>query len=468
MPPSAICTTSRTVAVSERLLPELQRRVDLLRAHLHPLAAHLDQRRFHVRQRLAVPPSVMRLVAEGDLPVELDDIVRATGRCRRQPGLHAGARGQARLGALARPPRRQQHAEAGLFERGGLAAEELVRARGIGRVAFRRGAFQALVHRGVDAGSLPERKQQVLPGVEPGALQNAAAAPFPHLGRGGQQAGFARVLQEIADLPFRLSVRGLLQAEAQPEGRVGRGGHRALPLPHGVRQFRNRRGLVRGRQPRQPPVVRAFERPGIRLGGRAHQVIQQRFDETRAAPPRPARAGSRSPAARAAPGMAAASFSKRSPSAPIRTGLQRGRASASNPGRNCSRATSAPVNRIAAAQYARSSPTITPGLSTCFPAQAASRSTVSAGASASAGIPNARQRRLPRRRFAQQRARRNRTASRGRQPQRQFLKPPQRDGHDFRDGLAHPVRRRGAFRHFAPQPQTAAVERRVKDDHLSP
>jgi len=82
--------------------------------------------------------------------------------------------------------------------------------------------------------------------------------------------------------------------------------------------------------------------------------------------------------ARPAPGIADASFTRRSASAPSRTGVHRARQPSSVstiPGRKRSRATSAPAKRSTSAQKARSFETTSPGASVSRPTAAQSTRT---------------------------------------------------------------------------------------------
>ncbi len=173
------------------LFPERQRGADLLGADLDPLAADLDQGRLELRQG----PELLereRLVAEGDLPVELEDLVeREAGlaghlrRRRRPPGPRAAAGSP-----LARPPGGEEDAEAGLFQRAGLCREELVRAGGVEVVAGGRGGLEAGLDRRGERGRLAQRGEQVLARPEAVAAEDLpppcpAPSRRPRRARGG-------------------------------------------------------------------------------------------------------------------------------------------------------------------------------------------------------------------------------------------------------------------------------------------
>ena len=138
------------------LFPESKRRLDLLSAHLHPLAADFDQRLFEFCQGFQFFEREP-IIAKGHLPVELDNRVeRQDAPCLHLGALHIGAGRQAKLYPLTRPPRRQQDSKACLFQHQRLLGEELIGAGRIQSVTVRSRRSKA----GLDARADPRSLTQ--------------------------------------------------------------------------------------------------------------------------------------------------------------------------------------------------------------------------------------------------------------------------------------------------------------------
>ena len=160
-----------------------------------------------------------------------------------EPPCMAGALALARMPGLVLvtmpgPPGRQQHAEPGLLQRGGLALQETVGFLSVQQVSGGLPALQAVGDGWTHRAGLGQGTQQELGWVE--VRVRSIDLILPH-GLGGKQEALVVVgLEQVAQVPVilpdgrRLVVRvefgRLLQPEAEPVWRVGRDGEGPLPF----------------------------------------------------------------------------------------------------------------------------------------------------------------------------------------------------------------------------------------------
>ena len=120
---------------SSLLPPEIDRRLNLLGAHLNPLTADPDQGGLHPRKRLQLAEGEP-LVSQGHFPIELNNrLQRQTASTLHLRALDLGLDGQPDLRALARPPSRKHHAVARLLKCDGLLGQELMSSRSVKKVS---------------------------------------------------------------------------------------------------------------------------------------------------------------------------------------------------------------------------------------------------------------------------------------------------------------------------------------------
>jgi hypothetical protein len=215
--------------------------------------------------------SSSNLAVQGDLPVELRGVVErdlAVGLLEGR-GPHARAHAEPVQGAGPGPPLGEQGPEARLLERRGGAGEEVVRAARVERVARGLARAQALLDARAHAGGLGQGRQERLVHIRAFAGEGGGLASpgDPGVRSGDQQARVVDALQQIADVPTPLSgarqrataavaraatapragllarCARLLEAEAEPEGRPGRGVER---LPPGANLLDERLELLGG------------------------------------------------------------------------------------------------------------------------------------------------------------------------------------------------------------------------------
>src|SRR5215204_344394 len=190
-------------AARRALLPEVERRLNLLGVEFDPLAAHADERGFEPREHLQLCEREA-LVTERDLPVKLDDLFeREASAALKLRALDDGARCELQLRALARPPGGQHYAKAGLLQQPRLFLQELVRARRVQFKAARRGGFEAALNLRADLRRLPQRREHVLARLERTTLEERGLPPsgVPDLRGRDEQARVVHGLQQVTDLP---------------------------------------------------------------------------------------------------------------------------------------------------------------------------------------------------------------------------------------------------------------------------
>ena len=146
--------------------PEIGGGPDVVGIDLHPLAPEPHQRRLQGGQFL----QFLRrygIVAQGHPDVEVDQGRHIhAGAALHGLGLGAGPDAGPGLGSLPGPPGGQQHAEAGLLQRGSLAFQEPVGLLGIQPAPARLPAFQAVGDGWTHRAGLGQGTQQKLGGVE--------------------------------------------------------------------------------------------------------------------------------------------------------------------------------------------------------------------------------------------------------------------------------------------------------------
>ena len=262
----------RGLAAGRRALQELQPAAQLIWIQRHPLAAQPDQRRLGLGKHRDFVLGE-RVVADGQLPAELDELVATelTGLAHHSVDRGVRGQGEPQLAAPV-PPGRQQHAEPGLVEHRGRARQEPVGAVGVEcELGRARGAQAGRELREDPAGTAQLGQQQLLRSVQPPAQ---AAVVVPRLLGGDQQARVLRRLQQELQPPRRarrrLAVVGLGVGLGQPERRPRRADHAGtdvVPRPQRLDQRIEFIGVrvepaVRTGQRRQPilhggPTLRA-------------------------------------------------------------------------------------------------------------------------------------------------------------------------------------------------------------------
>ena len=183
---------------------EVQAAPQLVRVRRDPLPADPDQRTLGIGQRLEFGLA-QHLVADGQLPAEVDELVTAETGAALDDTLDRGARGEPQGESMSTaPPRRQLQADAGRVQLRRGIGQKPVRANGIG-VPMRRARFiQRLLQLGIDAAGAAEfGQQQVLRLIEP-AIKTGSAAP--DLVGGDLQARVRQRLQQEFQPPARLLV----------------------------------------------------------------------------------------------------------------------------------------------------------------------------------------------------------------------------------------------------------------------
>ena len=221
--------------------PQLQGGVDLLGRHVDPLPAQANERLLHLRERLQLGRR-QRIVAERDLPIDVDQLLEPDSRAAllHLRAAHLGPHPEPQARALPGPPRRKEHAEARLLEGGRRLRQEGVRPVRVGRVAGGRGAVKALLDGWAQAGGLAERGEQMLAHPRR-AEESFGRVALPGLGGRNEEARVAPGLQQVAHRPRPTAVAlglvgGLLEPEAEAERRVAGHGHRPAPLAHRGRE----------------------------------------------------------------------------------------------------------------------------------------------------------------------------------------------------------------------------------------
>ena len=218
--------------------PEIGGSPDVVGIDLHPPAPEPHQRGLHLGQFLQFLHRY-GLVAQGYLDVQIDQ--RGHGHAGAAPhgwSLGPGPDAGPGPGALPGPPGRQQHAEPGLLQRGGLAFQEPIGFPGVQPAPGRLLALEAVSDGWTHRSGLGQGAQQELGGVEVRVW--SVDLIFPHGLGGEQQASVVVGLEQVAQVPIvlpddrglvlRTGFRGLLQPEAEPVRRVGGGGQGPLPF----------------------------------------------------------------------------------------------------------------------------------------------------------------------------------------------------------------------------------------------
>lgn len=174
-------------------LQKLQPAAQLFGIERHPLATQPDQRGLGFGQRRDLLLAE-RIVAHGQLPAELDELLAAELAGLAHHAVDRGICGQdqAQL-AAAVPPGRQQHAKPSLVEHRGRTRQESVGAVGVELKPGRARGAQRRDELGENPrGPAQFGQQQLLRPVQPAAQ---AAVVVPCLLGGDQQAGVLRRLQ---------------------------------------------------------------------------------------------------------------------------------------------------------------------------------------------------------------------------------------------------------------------------------
>ena len=220
-----------------------------------PVAASASAARSPLRQALAV---------ERGLPAEADDLAHVEARRRHRAGsgvaLRPGPRPQS--GPVG-PPRREEHADPRVRERGRAIPQDGVDHLAVGIHTGGRGEVEETGQLGSEARHAPERGEHLVHGA-----RTERRRPLPHLCEGDDEAGLVRVLGEQLHAPALVLLRRLVDPDAEPQ--LARH-HRARADP---------RGDLFGEGP-----CRLRVDPRRQLGVGADERAHPRLGQGRASPP---------------------------------------------------------------------------------------------------------------------------------------------------------------------------------------
>ena len=250
---------------------------------LHPLAAHAHQRLLQTSQspQLGEP---QRVVTERRLPTDVAQAVEPDDGRRSPVRPRPRFQSEAQASPRRAPPRRRQHAEAGLLQHRRALVEERQHAGRVDRLFRWRRGGQGRAERRDDPGRQSQAAQEVLVGVHHVVLQRGQlGAVRPHGRCGEEQTRVVHCLKRELDPPVTGApgARWARQRRRRDRRRVPSAGagseSRSVPQPRPCPQWRARHGVprraARGRgrgERRRPGKTR---RPSIHRRRRRSMVV---------------------------------------------------------------------------------------------------------------------------------------------------------------------------------------------------